>query len=253
MSQPARLGIFYAALFIGTGASSPYMPVWFEGRGLNGAQIGLILSAPMLARAVTAPAIAVWADSFRLRRTPLILMCLASAAAYGLMAAPFGFAWWFAVWFVASTIFSTCAPLTDVIVFNRSRTDGFNYGWPRGIGSVGFIVANVAVGALLVRHSPELVIVWIVACALLAAWAARALLPPDPVLEGGAASRLSERLAGVSELLKDKDFLLAVGSVGLIQSAHAFYYSFSTLSWKAQGIPESLTGVLWGVAVAMAP
>jgi MFS transporter, PPP family, 3-phenylpropionic acid transporter len=251
MSHPVRLGLFYAALFIGTGASSPYMPVWFENRGLNGAQIGLILSAPMLARAVTAPALAVWADSFRLRRTPLILMCLAAAAAYGLMAAPFGFAWWFAVWFVASTIFSTCAPLTDVIVFNRSRTDGFNYGWPRGIGSVGFIIANVAVGALLARYSPELVIVWIVACALLAAWAARALLPADPVQAGGATSRLSDRLAGVSQLLKDKDFLLAVGAVGLIQSAHAFYYSFSTLSWKAQGIPESLTGVLWGVAVAV--
>jgi len=39
--------------------------------------------------------------------------------------------------------------------------------------------------------------------------------------------------------------------VGLIQSAHAFYYGFSALVWKAQGIPESLTGVLWGFGVAV--
>jgi MFS transporter, PPP family, 3-phenylpropionic acid transporter len=45
--------------------------------------------------------------------------------------------------------------------------------------------------------------------------------------------------------------MLAVVSAGLIQSAHAFYYSFSTLTWKQQGIPEDLTGVLWATAVAV--
>lgn len=251
MSKPVRLGLFYAALFVGTGASSPYIPVWFASQGLSGAEIGLILSAPMLARTVTAPAIAVWADSFGLRRTPLIIMCLTVAAAYGALAAPFGFAWWFAVWFLASTVMSTSIPLTDVIVFNRARQDGFNYGWPRGIGSAAFIVANVGVGAMLVRYSPNLVLVWITAAALVAALGARTLLPPDPVREGGHASKLSERLAGVSSLLRDRDFMLTVLSVGLIQSAHAFYYSFSTLAWKQQGIPESMTGVLWGVAVSI--
>lgn len=251
MSQPVRLGLFYAALFIGTGASSPYIPVWFASRGLSGAEIGLILSAPMLARAVSAPAIAMWADSFKLRRTPLILMALATALAYGLLAAPFGFAWWFGVWFLAATVLSTMVPLTDVIVFKRASQDGFNFGWPRGIGSVAYIVANIAVGALLARYSPELVLVWITAAALGAAAGARWLLPPDPVREHGATSRLSERLAGLGELLRDKHFMLAVVSVGLIQSAHAFYYSFSALTWKQQGLPESLTGLLWGLGVGV--
>lgn len=251
MSQPVRLGLFYAALFVGTGASSPYIPVWFASRGLSGAEIGLILSAPMFARAVTAPAIAMWADSFRLRRTPLILMGLATALAYGLLAAPFGFAWWFGIWFVANTILSTMIPLTDVIVLGRARREGFNYGWPRGIGSVAFIIANVTVGLLLAKFSPELVLVWITAAAMLAAGCARGLLPPDPVREGGAGSRLAERLAGLGDLLKDKNFMLVVVSVGLIQAAHAFYYSFSILSWKQQGLPESMTGLLWGVAVAV--
>ncbi len=251
MSQPVRLGLFYAALFVGTGASSPYIPVWFASRGLSGAEIGLILSAPMFARALTAPAIAMWADSFRLRRTPLILMGLASALAYGLLAAPFGFAWWFGIWFVANTILSTMIPLTDVIVLGRARREGFNYGWPRGIGSVAFIIANVGVGLLLAKFSPELVLVWITAAAMLAAGCARGLLPPDPVREGGAGSRLAERLAGLGDLLKDKNFMLVVVSVGLIQAAHAFYYSFSILSWKQQGLPESMTGLLWGVAVAV--
>src|ERR1044071_8626491 len=99
MNLPLRLGLYYSAIFIGTGAASPYMPVWFAHHGLSGAQIGIILSAPMLARLVTAPLIAMWADSFQLRRTPLILLGAAVAALYAMMAAPFGFWWGVGVWF----------------------------------------------------------------------------------------------------------------------------------------------------------
>jgi MFS transporter, PPP family, 3-phenylpropionic acid transporter len=250
MSLPVRLGLFYSAIFVGTGASSPYMPVWFADRGLSGAQIGLILSLPMLARAFTAPLLAIWADSFRLRRTALIFMAVIVMAAYALMALPLGFAGWAVVWFAASSTFSTISPLTDVIVLNRARRDGFNYGWPRGIGSAAFIVANVAVGALLTWGTAELVLVWITACAALTAVAARWLLPPDPVHETGEAVRASDRFAGLGELLRDPAFMTAAVAAGLIQSSHAFYYGFSTLAWKQQGVPESMTGVLWGVGVA---
>lgn len=251
MSLPVRMGLFYAALFLGTGASSPYMPVWFAHQGLSGAQIGLILSAPMLVRVISAPLIALWADSFRYRRTALIFLGLAVAGLYALMALPLGFAGWAVVWFAASTSFSTISPLTDVIVLNRARRDGFNYGWPRGIGSAAFIVANLAVGWLLTRGSPGVVLVWIVGAAALAGLCARFLLPPDPVRHDEAASRFSDRWAGLGDLLRDPGFMLAAASAGAIQSAHAFYYSFSTLAWKAQGIPESTTGVLWAVGVAV--
>jgi len=251
MWSPARMGLFYAALFLGTGASSPYMPVWFADRGLSGAQIGLILSAPMLVRVFSAPLIALWADSFRQRRTALIFLGLGVASLYALMALPLGFAGWAVVWFAASTSFSTISPLTDVIVLHRARRDGFNYGWPRGIGSAAFIVANLAVGWLLTRGSADVVLVWIAGAAALAALSARFLLPPDPVHEGDHRPRLADRWAGLGDLLRDPAFMLAVASAGAIQSAHAFYYGFSTLAWKAEGIPESTTGVLWAVGVAV--
>ena len=44
--------------------------------------------------------------------------------------------------------------------------------------------------------------------------------------------------------------MTAVVSCGLIQSAHAFYYAFSTLTWKEQGIAPSMTGLLWATGVA---
>jgi len=250
MTLPVRLGLFYGAIFIGTGVSSPYLPVWFADHGLSGAQIGLILSLPMLARAFTAPLLAVWADSLKLRRTALIVLSLAVTAAYALMALPGGFAWWMVVWFAASSMFTTLSPLTDVIVLRRARLDGFNYGWPRGIGSAAFIVGNVGMGALLTRGSSDIVLVWMVAAAALSALAARFLLPPDPVHEEGERAVLADRMAGLGGLLRDPVFMTAAVSAGLIQSAHAFYYSFSTLAWKQQGMSEATTGVLWAVGVA---
>jgi len=249
MPLTVRLGLFYGAIFIGTGVSSPYLPVWFVHHGLSGSRIGLILSLPMLARAFTAPLLAVWADSFRLRRTALTILAAAVTVAYGLMALPGGFAWWTVVWFAASSMYSTLSPLADVITLRRARLDGFNFGWPRGIGSAAFIVGNLGMGAILTRGSPDLVLVWMVAAIAATAVAARFLLPPDPVHEEGHAEALSARMAGLSGLLRDPVFMTAVVSAGLIQSSHAFYYGFSTLAWKRQGIGEGLTGVLWATGV----
>ncbi|HZZ66588.1 MAG TPA: MFS transporter [Phenylobacterium sp.] len=249
MPLTVRLGLFYAAIFIGSGVSSPYMPVWFAHHGMTGSRIGLILSLPMLARAASAPLLAVWADSFRLRRTALLILAVLVTVTYVLMALPWGFAWQAVVWFAASSMFTTLPPLTDVITLRRARVDGFNFGWPRGMGSAAFIVGNLGVGFLLTRGSPEVVLVWMVAAIAATALAARVLLPSDPVLEEGHPAGLSDRMAGLSGLLRDPVFMTAVVSAGLIQSAHAFYYGFSTLAWKRQGIAEDMTGVLWATGV----
>ncbi|MDB5417466.1 MAG: permease of the major facilitator superfamily [Phenylobacterium sp.] len=251
MSLPVRMGLYYGAIFAGTGVSSPYLPVWFAHHGLSGAKIGLILSLPMMARAFTAPLLAVWADSFKLRRTALIVMGAAVTVLYALMALPFGFAWWAVVWFAASSMYLTMSPLADVLVLARARRDGFNFGWPRGIGSAGFILGNLGMGALLTRGSPQLVLVWMVAAVALASLGAQLLLPADPVHEAGHTAKLSDRMAGLGELLRDPVFMTAALSAGLVQSAHAFYYGFSTLAWRQQGIAPGLTGVLWATGVAV--
>jgi PPP family 3-phenylpropionic acid transporter len=106
-------------------------------------------------------------------------------------------------------------------------------------------------GALLTRGSSDIVLVWMVAAAALSALAARFLLPPDPVHEEGEAAVLADRMSGLGGLLRDPAFMTAAVSAGLIQSAHAFYYSFSTLAWKQQGISEATTGVLWAVGVTV--
>lgn len=249
MSRATLLGLFYGSIFIGTGASLPYMPVWFRAHGLSGLQIGVILSAPMLARIIITPMLAVWADGFSLRRTPMILLGAAAGVSYGLIGLVSGFGPWLVFWLAASSFLSTVVPLADVLAMRRARTEGFNYGLPRGIGSMAFVVANIGMGALIARLGPNIVIPWICAAGLSAGLAARFLLPPDPVHETGERPGRRDRWRGVSELMRNRPFLLAVGSTALIQATHAFYYAFSALLWKDQGLSATVVGLLWATGV----
>jgi|SRR5215217_1671285 len=251
MSRAVQLGLFYCTIFIGTGVSLPYIPVWFRAQGLSGAQIGIILSAPMLARLVVSPMMAVWADGFALRRTPIMLFAVGAAVCYGAIGLVSGFGAWLVCWLAASAFLATVIPLTDVLSMRRSRLEGFNYGRSRGLGSIAFIIANVGMGAMLTVVAPDLIIIWIAGSALLVAVCARFLLPPDPVQESGERPGRRDRWRGISDLLRNKPFMLAVVTTALIQATHGFYYAFSALLWRGQGISDGAIGLLWATGVAV--
>ena len=252
MPTTLRLGLVYAALYVGSAASTPFMPVWLSEKGLTGAQVGLVLSLPMLFQILTSPALALWADRFRLRRTPIAWLAVGTCAAYLALAGLDGLPALALAWLLAASLFLALPPLIDVIALSRAQAEGFNYGLPRGLGSAAYIGAAIATGALVTAVSVDLALGWMIFAAGLTAVCARFLLPADPAPGPAAAGRGGGGgLEGLKTLVRDPVFLLAVGSAGLIQSAHAFYYAFSALAWKAQGLPENLTGLLWGVGVAV--
>jgi PPP family 3-phenylpropionic acid transporter len=250
MSTALRLGLVYVALYVGNGAGTPFMPVWLSAKGLTGAQVGLVLALPMLLQILTSPILALWADRFHLRRTPIAWLAAGTCAVYLALAGLDGLPALAIAWLLAASLYMALPPLIDVIALSRAQAEGFNYGLPRGLGSAAYIGAAIATGALVTAVSVDVALAWMILAAGLTALCARFLLPPDPA-PGRGASRDGGGLAGLKALVRDPVFLLAVGSAGLIQSAHAFYYAFSALTWKAQGLPESLTGLLWGLGVGV--
>jgi PPP family 3-phenylpropionic acid transporter len=250
MPTVLRLGLVYAALYVGNGASTPFMPVWLSERGLTGAQVGLVLSLPMLLQILTSPLLALWADRFRLRRTPIAWLAAGTCATYLALAGLHDLAGLAAAWLLAASLYLALPPLIDVIALSRAQSEGFNYGLPRGLGSAAYIGAAIVTGSLVTAVSVDVALGWMILAAGLTALGARFVLPPDPA-PGPAAAGAGGGLEGLKALARDPVFLLAVGSAGLIQSAHAFYYAFSALAWKAQGLPETLTGLLWGLGVAV--
>jgi PPP family 3-phenylpropionic acid transporter len=251
MSSLTRLSVFYVSIYLGTGVSLPYIATFLRDRGMSGAAIGLILAIPMLARPFTGPALAVWADGFTLRRTPMVLLAMGAGLGYAALLIAPGALGLAIAWLIGQTLLSTVSPLVDVIALRRSRLEGFNYGLPRGTGSAAFIVANLIMGVVLTFAAPKVIPIWIAVAAGLTALAAAVFVPPERVHAEGATKPVgAERWKGLGTLLRDRTFLLAVVTAGLIQGAHAFYYGFSTILWRKQGIAEPMIGVLWGVGVA---
>ncbi|MEO0821695.1 MAG: MFS transporter, partial [Pseudomonadota bacterium] len=64
------------------GAYLPFWPVWLAEQGLGVAEIGSIVSAALLLRLVTVPALTALADRFALRRAMLAGAGFVSAALF---------------------------------------------------------------------------------------------------------------------------------------------------------------------------
>lgn len=250
MKSAPRMALQYVLLFGASGVTLPFAGLWFRAQGLSGAEIGALLAIPMLGRVVTGPLLAVWADGFKYRRTPIALLGLAMALGYGGAGLVQGFVAWAVCWFVGATAAAALIPLSDVMTLRVAKRDGFPFSLPRGCGSAAFVVANVLMGALLTRASPDAVVVWIGTAALLIAVTAWRVLPAEPVTDGPRVPGL-ERFKGLGRLVVDPVFMTAIFAVGAVQAAHAFYYGFSAIAWKAQGIPESMTGLLWAFSVVV--
>lgn len=250
MTSAPRLALQYSLLFAANGVTLPFAGLWLKSQGLSGGEIGVLLALPMFGRAVTGPLLAIWADGFKHRRTPIAILGLVMAAGYGGAGLVEGFWLWAACWFVAATAAAALIPLSDVLTLKLAKRQGFNFSLPRGFGSAAFVVANVVMGWWLSFATADAVIIWSATSALLIAVTAWRFLPAEPVHEGLALAG-RERFRGLNALLRDRTFMGVIFAVGAIQGAHGFYYVFSAISWKAQGISETMTGLLWAFSVVV--
>ena len=248
MTAAQRLALQYVLLFGATGVSLPFAGLWFRSQGLSGAEIGTVLAVPMLARIITGPLLAVWADGFRLRRTPIAILAAVMTVGYGAAGLVDGYLARAACWFVGATAMGVLVPLTDVMTLRLSARLGFSFALPRGMGSAAFVAANIGMGALLLTASVDAVIIGIVAASFGMAVVAAFALPAEPVADAGPL-RGRERFRGLGRLVRDPVLMTAIVSIGAVQAAHAFQYGFSAILWKAQGISEAVTGQLWAFGV----
>jgi len=254
LTTQRRQAIFYALAYAGTGASLPFMPLWLKTHGMTAGQIGMILAAPLLLRALSGPASGLWADSFRLYRTPLIALACAGALFYALMATGGAFpAVRFPLYLILYTLAFSCmtsiAPLNDSMTMQLSRLENFAYAIPRAVGSSSFIVTNIVLGLLLVISPTNLILIWLVIAAILTALGGRYLLaglerPGHAPLgmAGGGFDRLKV-------LMRDEGFLWLLIAIGCLQASHSFYYAFSTIIWKERGLSSGTCGYLWATGV----
>ncbi|MDX2234968.1 MAG: MFS transporter [Hyphomonadaceae bacterium] len=241
-----RLTLVMSCVFAGMGVALPFLGRWLEEvHGLSGLEIAAVLSGAQLARFAVGPLIAAWADGFQDRRVALRVLSVAALALYVAFFNAQGFWALFVTSFLAQTMGQAMTPLVEGAILRGALVyGGLSYGVARGIGSLAFIVSNIAGGLLIARFGIEAVAAYILASMAAAMLSALFALAPDPVETGdgvGVRGRLKEALA----LFRRPAFALPVAAASLIQCGHSFYYGFSTLVWAKQGFSDALIGWLW--------
>lgn len=237
-----RLSLFYAAIFLAAGISLPFWPVWLHGRGLNAAEIGLVLSTGMWLRAFTSPVLAQLADRYgRPDRMVVVLAWIALVAFFGYWRA-YGFWPILAISIVTSVALSAMFPLGDAVTMLRVREGTVDYGRVRLWGSLAFILAAVGGGRIIAGQPSELILWLLIGCMALQLGVVHGL--PRTTTAGTA--RLHAPLMAI---LRDRPFLGFVAIASLLQSSHAVFYGFSTLHWRAAGYSATVIGALWAEGV----
>jgi PPP family 3-phenylpropionic acid transporter len=245
-----RLGFLYAALFLVVGCYLPYFPVWLAWRDLGPDQIAILLAAPLFTRILCTPAISFAADKVGGRRTILIALAWGSLVSFLLLWAVDGFWPMLLVSVLLAVNFTTIMPLIETVAVSGIRSGALDYGRVRLWGSLSFIAASFGSGLVIGTMGAGVVLPLLVAATSLMVLAAH-LLPRDVSGQRPAAPSVLRglRLEDAIGLVRAPLFLLFLLAASLIQASHALYYSFGTLNWRAQGIPDGAIGLLWSVGV----
>ncbi len=230
-----RVGLFLAAFFAAGAVTTAYLPVWFADRGLSSAEIGEVLGLGSLLRVVTVPGWGWLADTVGRRRAVLFAGAAIAASSAVLLSASQGFVAILLVSAVQGVAASALTPLTDAWTLTLAAVRRLDYGRTRAYGSVAYMAATALGGALL-GVTGSGVVPWMVAGFYGLASGFAVALPgvavpaPAPRIQQGP--------------LRSPRFRLALVATALIQGAHATYYAFATLHWRAAGIPDGAIGLL---------
>ncbi len=237
-----KLSSFYFFYFASIGAFIPFWGLYLQGQGLTPAQIGELM-AIVLATKIIAPNIWGWiADHTGQRMRVIRIAALLALLCFSGVLLNSGY-WWLAVVMALFSFFWNAAlPQFEVTTLNSLGQHTHRYAHIRLWGSVGFVVAVMALGAAL-EYLDIARLPWLVVLLLGALW-----LTTLSVREAPAVAPTSTA-PSLRATLRDPRVLSLLSACFLIQASHGPYYAFFTLYLEQHGYARSLIGQLWGLAV----
>ncbi|GJE41740.1 putative 3-phenylpropionic acid transporter [Methylobacterium soli] len=239
-----RLSLLYAVIFVEIGIAMPFMPVWLNALGLDPGLIGLLLALPIATRIIaTAPLLSL-IDRGVGARTLLLIGSLALAATYAAMPASAAIGWPLlaGVIILNSVAGSPLVPSIDYLTLAAVRSDArLDYARIRMSGSVAFLAANLAGGALLGAMGEAVAVpLLLTGLALIASLVAHG--------SRGVATLPSERKPS-GPIHIPRELWFAIGAAAAIQSSHAAIYAFGSIYWTMHGFSTGWIGILWAIGV----
>lgn len=237
-----RLSGYYFVYFAFLGAFSPYFGLYLQSLSLSAWQIGLLMSQMQLMRMFGPYLWGSLADRFGFRVS--IIRLAALVALLGFMA----FFWldrlsgMLVAMALLAFFWSAALPLVEALTFDHLREERLRYSRIRVWGSVGFIVAVLATGALLDVVAPRGVL-W-VCCFMLVGILGFALsLPEAPPLAS------PQDTQPIGRILRQPHILALMAACFAMSAAHGPFYVFFSIHLADHGYAKTGVGLLWSLGV----
>jgi PPP family 3-phenylpropionic acid transporter len=234
---------FYFWYFAALGALLPYWGLYLKSRGFSAVEIGELF-AVMMATKIIAPVVWGWAADVSGRRMAIVRAAslLATVAFAGVFYA--GGYWWLVVVLAVFSFFWNAAlPQFEAVTMSRLGDQPHRYSSIRLWGSIGFVLAVVALGPLLDRYGAA-VLPGILAALFFIVWLSSLAVPENRAAQpadGGAESLWS--------VLRRREVFLLLIVCLLMQASHGPYYSFFSIHLEEHDYPRWLIGQLWALGV----
>jgi PPP family 3-phenylpropionic acid transporter len=240
-----RLGAFFGAYFALVGILAPYMPLYFEHRGLDAVQIGLLVAMGQAMR-VVGPNFWGWLADHGHRRTLILrVTAFAIALSFALLIYPGGFAFVFGAMLLLNFFMTAQMPIAEALASARMRGQpdvATRYGRLRVWGSLGFVTVVLCAGPVFDRYGVDQAL-WLGIALTLGVVAAA-----FGVREQAAPEHAHERVS-VRARLREPRVRWFFASAALMVFAHGALYTYLSLYLSQLGYSKTAIGVFWVLSV----
>ena len=246
LTPELRSTFYYFSFFTTSGAATVYGAIWFQERGLDTTQIGIINALPvfiMLVLNIVVGRIADRASDWR--QVIVIGALLGGIVPVGLF---FTHEFWgiLLVWTLGAIPMAAVGPVADAATMRMTRRNGTDYGAIRAWGTVGYMVAIYLTGQIVTSLGGGAFLPFFVGLALLRGLVSlglpnfRAPREDQTIVKG--ASRLGE--------VMKPWFLLPLIGWSMVFATHLILNGFQALLWKEQGISDLIIALLIALGAA---
>lgn len=237
-----RLSGYYFFYFAFIGVFSPYFGLYLKSLDFSAWEIGLLMSQMQLMR-LFGPNVWGWlVDRFGHRVLAIRLSGVIALAGFSMFFFLDRLSPMLVAMAVLAFFWSAALPLAETLTFDHLREKGGNYSQIRLWGSVGFILAVMATGALLDVTPPSGVLgaCWVILAGILGV---------SLVLPEAAPQQSTDHGVSLTRILRQPRVAALLAACLAMSMAHGAFYIFFSIHLAEHGYAKTETGLLWSLGV----